>query len=219
MGALETNTTLIYGVHIRESANDGSDFTNAATDYRVLFLGEDGLLHVKDSAGTVTDAFTAGAASVVPWALCPDGGAINLTNRTIGAANRAVIVGATLQAAATITGVRIVVGTSSGNISVGLYNSSLARVATSGAVACPASGLANVNFTGNYSASAGRFYIGLSCDNNTATFGFNQQVTSGVAGPFDGLFMATAHPLPDPFVSGGSISAPAILARISGGTP
>lgn len=55
MGALETNTTLIYGVHLRESANDGSDFTSAATDYRIVFLGEDGQLHAKDSAGTVTD--------------------------------------------------------------------------------------------------------------------------------------------------------------------
>jgi hypothetical protein len=55
MGALETNTTLIYGIHVRESANDGSDFTNAAADYRVLFLGEDGSLHLKDSSGTVTD--------------------------------------------------------------------------------------------------------------------------------------------------------------------
>jgi hypothetical protein len=60
VGALETNTTLIYGVHIRESANDGSDFTNAASDYRVLFLGEDGELHVKDSAGTVTDIGASG---------------------------------------------------------------------------------------------------------------------------------------------------------------
>lgn len=64
MGALETNTTLIYGVHVRESANDGSDFTNAAADYRILFLGEDGLLHVKDSSGTVTNPFSGGAPTV-----------------------------------------------------------------------------------------------------------------------------------------------------------
>jgi hypothetical protein len=64
MGALETNTTLIYGIHIRESANDGSDFTNAAADYRVLFLGEDGVWHAKDSAGTVTEPFTGGSSSV-----------------------------------------------------------------------------------------------------------------------------------------------------------
>lgn len=60
MGAPEVNTTLIYGIHIRESANDGSDFTNAASDYRVLFLGEDGSLKVKDSSGTVANAFSAG---------------------------------------------------------------------------------------------------------------------------------------------------------------
>lgn len=63
MGALESNTTQIYGVHLRESADDGSDFSNAAADYRVLFLGEDGELHLKDSAGTVTDMPGAGGAS------------------------------------------------------------------------------------------------------------------------------------------------------------
>ena len=43
-----------YGLTIRESATDGSDFTTPPADYRRLFLGEDGTLHVKDSAGTVT---------------------------------------------------------------------------------------------------------------------------------------------------------------------
>lgn len=53
MGAPESSN--IYGVQLRESADDGSDFSNAAADYRVLFLGEDGDLHLKDSSGTVTD--------------------------------------------------------------------------------------------------------------------------------------------------------------------
>lgn len=39
---------------VQEAANDGSDFSNPSADYRVLFLGEDGQLHVKDSSGTVT---------------------------------------------------------------------------------------------------------------------------------------------------------------------
>lgn len=65
MGVLEANTTLIYGVHLRESANDGSDFSNAASDYRVLFLGEDGNLHVKDSAGAVTDIGGSGSSQVI----------------------------------------------------------------------------------------------------------------------------------------------------------
>lgn len=48
------STTNLFGMTIRESANDGSDFTNPDADYRRLFLGEDGILHLKDSAGTVT---------------------------------------------------------------------------------------------------------------------------------------------------------------------
>lgn len=42
-----------FAMTIRESANDGSDFANPDADFRVLFLGEDGNLYVKDSAGTV----------------------------------------------------------------------------------------------------------------------------------------------------------------------
>lgn len=53
MGAIED--AKVYGLTIRESATDGSDFTNPAADYRRLFLGEDGLLHLRDSAGTITD--------------------------------------------------------------------------------------------------------------------------------------------------------------------
>lgn len=52
MGAIENAKA--YGLTLRESADDGSDFTNPDADYRRLFLGEDGQLHVKDSAGAVT---------------------------------------------------------------------------------------------------------------------------------------------------------------------
>ena len=52
MGAIENEK--VYGLTLRESADDGSDFGNPDADYRRLFLGEDGQLHVKDSAGSVT---------------------------------------------------------------------------------------------------------------------------------------------------------------------
>ena len=55
----------LFGITIRESATDGSDFTNPDADYRRLFLGEDGQLHVKDSAGAVTDIGTSSAAAFV----------------------------------------------------------------------------------------------------------------------------------------------------------
>lgn len=58
----------LFGMTIRESATDGSDFTNPDADYRRLFLGEDGALHLKDSAGAVTDIVAAGGApSTAPY--------------------------------------------------------------------------------------------------------------------------------------------------------
>lgn len=48
------STTNLFGMTIRESANDGSDFTNPDVDYRRLFLGEDAALHLRDSAGAVS---------------------------------------------------------------------------------------------------------------------------------------------------------------------
>jgi hypothetical protein len=44
----------IHGLTIRESAADGSDFSDPDPGYRRLFLGDDGQLHVKDAGGEVT---------------------------------------------------------------------------------------------------------------------------------------------------------------------
>lgn len=49
-------------VIMEEVADDGSATVTPAADHRALFLGEDGLLHVKDSSGTVTDPFNSGGA-------------------------------------------------------------------------------------------------------------------------------------------------------------
>lgn len=41
-------------VYLEERLSDGSDTTTPAADHRALFLGEDGSLHLKDSAAAVT---------------------------------------------------------------------------------------------------------------------------------------------------------------------
>ena len=74
---------LTYGLTIRESATDGSNFTNPTADYRRLFLGEDGSLHLKGPAqGAVTDIGGGSVAEItdIPTAetddtlrLAPDG--------------------------------------------------------------------------------------------------------------------------------------------------
>lgn len=53
MGALDEIN--IPSLRLEEILSDGSTLTNPAADSRRLFLGEDGLLHLRDSAGTVTD--------------------------------------------------------------------------------------------------------------------------------------------------------------------
>lgn len=46
---------LISALTMEEILSDGSTLTNPAADSRRLFLGEDGQLHLRDSAGTVTN--------------------------------------------------------------------------------------------------------------------------------------------------------------------
>jgi hypothetical protein len=74
---------LTYGLTIRESATDGSDFTNPTADYRRLFLGEDGQLHVKDSAGAVASIGGA-AGSVGTINIVIDGGGSAITTGVKG---------------------------------------------------------------------------------------------------------------------------------------
>jgi hypothetical protein len=40
---------------LEERLADGSDTSNPAADHRAMFLGEDGLLRLRDSSGTITD--------------------------------------------------------------------------------------------------------------------------------------------------------------------
>jgi hypothetical protein len=61
MAAIENEK--VYALKIRESADDGSDFGTPDADYRFLFLGEDGDLHLKDAADAVTDVGAAAPAS------------------------------------------------------------------------------------------------------------------------------------------------------------
>lgn len=88
---------LAPGITIRESANDGSDFTNPTADYRRLFLGEDGQLHVKDSSGTVTDigAGSGNVATDAIWDAAGDlavgSGANTAAKLSIGATNGMVL--------------------------------------------------------------------------------------------------------------------------------
>ena len=111
----------VYGLKIRESADDGSDFGTPDADYRFLFLGEDGDLHLKDASDTVTDVGggVASAPAVVVYTR-------NSTNYTTTSTTPVDIDGTNLSQAITVaansrvrvTLVASVAGTSTGNIFV-----------------------------------------------------------------------------------------------------
>lgn len=98
----------------------------------------------------------------------------------------------TLVRRTTISKARIRVNAQSGNISCGLYSADgTSRLATSGAVACPAVGLRDLTFTSPVTLDAGTYFVGLSADNTTFSCAVN-----GAGHVLGGAATASAHPAP-----------------------
>lgn len=155
--------------------------------------------------------------SVSPWMLVGHGTGGHGTFAA-GTANEANYVPATLTGPATITGIRLRIGTSSGTICVGLYSESGTRLATSGSVSCPASGLQIVSFTTPYVALPGRYWLAVSVSNNTVTLS-RPGASSSTTGPLTARTQANAHPLPDPATFGADANPRNMVGIISGGYP
>jgi hypothetical protein len=110
-----------------------------------------------------------------------------------------------------ISSIRVSVGTSNGNISVAVYDTDgtgvtaepNARTATSGSVACPASGLADVSLGATVTVGHASHWFALSANGTTATF---RSAAAIPAGWHNGInwAQATAHPAPDPAVPAAS---------------
>jgi hypothetical protein len=92
----------------------------------------------------------------------------------------------------TVSKMRIYVRVASGNISGAIYTASGgSRLATTGSVACPGAGIANLSLTASVTLTPGVYFTGLSTDNTTAT------VACLVAGQIlGGAQTTTAHPAP-----------------------
>lgn len=133
----------------------------------------------------------------------------------VGAANQAIY--SRVKHGGTISKVGVRVGASSGSISVALYRNTGSgrsavpgtRLATSGAVACPASGYAEIDLGSPFTLYPGD-WIAISADNTTAQFG---SLLSTAADSNLGLGrqfrQAAAHPCP---------STPASLVATTGNT-
>lgn len=91
----------------------------------------------------------------------------------------------------TINRARIRVANNSGNISVAIYNQAgTTRLSTSGAIACPAIGNADVTLS-EVTLDKGVYFVGMSADNTAATFSMNN-----FARVLGAAATASAHPAP-----------------------
>lgn len=136
---------------------------------------------------------------------------------SLGGANRGIYLRAV--GAGDISKVGLEITTSSGNISVAIYtglpgrNNPGARKATSGAVACPTAGFAQVSLGGTVQVNEGDWFF-LSADNTTALFRAMNNNFIGATGIGLGscAYQNTAHPAPSgtPTVTD-TVIVPAIL--------
>ena len=188
---------------------------NPAAGTRKLYAKTDGWYDL-DDAGTETGPLggSTGDTLSAVQAIEPFGGTSMVATSAFSGANQGVRRPIWVPKDCTITGVQIVVTNASGNVSVALYDSALDRLATSGSTACPAAGHRIVTFSASYAATAGLYWIAMSCDNTTATF--QQAHPTGQACPF-AQSGATHHPLPDPFTGTSLTRAPWMAATVSSG--
>ena len=157
----------------------------------------------------------------VPWFIAPIWYGPHSAYGGSGSNNRAVYYLIDIPVACTITGLRVRIGTSSGNVCVGLYDASNNRLATSGSIASPGTGLRSLLFTsGAVISTAGRYKVGIAADNTSVTFSAGGTVTV----PGNGAMQATAFPLPDPAVPGAgteteglALGGPNFILIVSGG--
>lgn len=158
----KASDNLFPGILIRESLDDGSEFSNPSADYRRLFVGEDGDLHLKDSSGTVTD-FPAGGGSGGALANNHFVGNLSpimaISTPTALTANRAYLYRYVPIADVTVDTANWHCTASNGNLDIGIYNSDLSSLlGSTGSFASPGTGARSQALSGSVAMTAGSVY-------------------------------------------------------------
>lgn len=133
-----------------------------------------------------------------------------------GGANRGQFQAVYVPQTVVMTGIRYVCTVSSGNIDVGVYDSSGNRLASSGSTASPGTDRQTINFSSSVALAPGTYWLALSADNTTATFARSAGVTAdGVVGY---CVVTSAFPLPSSVtLNTGSGNGIALAGIITGG--
>lgn len=123
-----------------------------------------------------------------------------LAAQSLAVANKAWLTKSWLPASFVVTSLSFVVVTQSGNMDIGIYDSTFTRVWSRGSFAVPAAGtravLISAGSPATLTLAAGTFYIAWTADNTTALF----TTLSGVAADVDGqsLYLSKTSSLPLP---------------------
>jgi len=198
--------------------DDNTDL-NASTGRHGLLPKLDGNpAHYLDGTGAwSTPAGGGGGSNPTPWHLVPITGLSHTGNNTLGVANQAIYRPVLCYASCTVTGIRVSIGTSSGNMDVAIYDESFNRLASSGSTASPGTGLRTISFSGGGVAiSPGRYWLAISQNNNTQTYSnMNTPALPGAA-----RNQTSAFPLPNPGAPANeSSTAVNMIGVVSGGWP
>lgn len=121
MAAIENEK--VFGLKLRESAIDGSDFGTPDADYRFVFLGEDGRLYGKDSAAAVA---VVGSGSELNYtAITSD---VTITGATEAGATTIITSGSVTFDGATVaviefyaSNIQVIAGTIADGVTIDLY--------------------------------------------------------------------------------------------------
>ncbi len=137
----------------------------------------------------------------------------NPNSATAPGANVAVFQAVYVATPCTVTGVRYVCGTSTGNIDVGLYDAGGTRLASAGSTASPGTGRRTINFSASASISPGFYWLAI-VSNSTASFA--RSSADGIGGY---QTFATSFPLPTSVTFPGTASAngTGLIGIVSGG--
>lgn len=191
----------------------GTSAPSADTNYGKLWADSTSFLPKwMDSAGTSYDV---GLGYQPPFIGHNEAAPNSAAN--VGSANRAWYKAITVDTNVTVTGIRIGVAVSSGNIDVGIYNSAGTKLASSGSTACPSAGKDTVTFSSSIAITPGVYYLSLTADNTTATF--SRAGTDTIMGLG---YEDSAFPLPSTFslsyqTIAGADRSFAILGVVTGG--
>jgi len=181
--------------HVVGSAGSTSDITlsngmlsdNTATEIPVTWVG--GSVYVNTASEfPVVDLGTSYSKGIetIPYAL------VHVSGSPVGyTANVAHYLPVTVPFEITVNRIKIRIGTSSGNIDVGIYDRDGNRVVSTGSIACPAAGYATITIASTV-LNPGIYYFAISCDNNTATF-YRVDISCGSRHSF---WQGNAFPLP-----------------------